>query len=812
MADETIDSLVLAARFDDQGLDAQARGALNVVANAVKQAQTTIPPLNIDTKRLVATLEAAGLDVNAFFAGMRDEIAIVAQEIAESETAISEGARRMAAGFAAASAQANPWARGLANVAAANAAIGPGFVVSNRSANLLRGGLAQLAVQATGASGALGQVAQAVAFAAGGATGAIAAAAGIGVLALAYNQLTKSAREAAEAQQKSVDALRAAVSAGQDVLAANLAVATKRARDLERRIEEARAQPPAPGFAGSTFFTAEITKMERELTELQIVIGQGNDLFLIGEKAKQAAASGTTQKIKEATEAAKEFQNVARQAGGGNLTQGAGGAAALAAGIPLVQQGARQADLLSGEGDAIQRVREETEAWNQALDEAIKDSERAFKADRPLKLARGIDEVTDGLRDVARAAGSVGLIGDEAARAIGDVIALGDALAKVVASASTGNIFGAISAGIGVIGGLFGESARAEEHARIVAQNSERLAELTLAVRQAEFGGAGGVARASEIVGATFAIDAAARARGSGIDPTDALRKALAQTGLSLTEFDKLVRDTTGIQVLDDEGELVAKAFRQAREAIEAYTEAITHFGTTIGELEAQERARDELGLSGRSSDPAIAAIERARDVILKGVELSPEEEARVSAMDLSTPEGREAFKEWERDLFRRAEAGQLTPEQLGAYGSVTELVGALGSAAEGINAFDDAVSEATKSMSNMPDTFKLASAEWEARAVDTRGAGPGTPEMGPWPWQPEPWSLPLPIPAPRGSDGASLPLPDRGGEPRITLNGPFSLTVSVPGANRSLGDIARAVVDELEHAGISNFGLAPPP
>src|SRR5690348_12823544 len=71
MAEEQVDALVLAARFDQTGIEAQARDALSAVAKAVKGSD--IPPLNIDTTELLAKLKETGLDASEFFAGMKEE-------------------------------------------------------------------------------------------------------------------------------------------------------------------------------------------------------------------------------------------------------------------------------------------------------------------------------------------------------------------------------------------------------------------------------------------------------------------------------------------------------------------------------------------------------------------------------------------------------------------------------------------------------------------------------------------------------------------------------------------------------------------
>jgi ABC-type transporter Mla subunit MlaD len=80
--------LVLASKLDTAGLDAQGREVVGVVTDMARQMQG-LPPLEIDTNRVVSALEAAGLDVNEFFRGFSEAIAEfhAVAEAAESSAA-----------------------------------------------------------------------------------------------------------------------------------------------------------------------------------------------------------------------------------------------------------------------------------------------------------------------------------------------------------------------------------------------------------------------------------------------------------------------------------------------------------------------------------------------------------------------------------------------------------------------------------------------------------------------------------------------------------------------------------------------------
>jgi hypothetical protein len=88
------------------------------------------------------------------------------------------------------------------------------------------------------------------------------------------------------------------------------------------------------------------------------------------------------------------------------------------------------------------------------------------------------------LQGVTQRAGALAGIGQEAEQSIEQVIGLVDALSKVTAAATTGNVFGAIFAGLGTLGAAFGGQDReAEELKRLQAENTSALQEATAAYR-----------------------------------------------------------------------------------------------------------------------------------------------------------------------------------------------------------------------------------------------------------------------------------------------------------------------------------------
>ncbi len=77
MAEETVDALVLTTRFDESGLDRSAQqqiAGLQAFVNQINRTAEGIEPVEFDVSALADQLEAAGGDVSAFFAGVREGV------------------------------------------------------------------------------------------------------------------------------------------------------------------------------------------------------------------------------------------------------------------------------------------------------------------------------------------------------------------------------------------------------------------------------------------------------------------------------------------------------------------------------------------------------------------------------------------------------------------------------------------------------------------------------------------------------------------------------------------------------------------
>jgi hypothetical protein len=276
-----------------------------------------------------------------------------------------------------------------------------------------------------------------------------------------------------------------------------------------------------------------------------------------------------------------------------------------------------------------------------------------------------------------------------------------------------------VGAGINVLGGLFGQDATQREHDAILRENSAAIERNTMAQNARLQGGAGlglgldavTAAQADAVFRSFEAFDFT-----GGANAAKALEKALEGTGISLQELDAIARQN-GIELLDSKGRVVAGALDQLGIAIEQTIDRITHFGTSLSDREKVLATRDALGLgplAGQAED--LQALARTREIQLGGLELDAGLEARIAALDLATKEGRQAFLEFNRMLFRMAENGELTAEQLGTFTSVDELLGPIHDAATGINALSEASHAAANELSIVPRGFRTAIHAFEAQ------------------------------------------------------------------------------------------------
>jgi hypothetical protein len=421
-------------------------------------------------------------------------------------------------------------------------------------------------------------------------------------------------------------------------------------------------------------------------------------------------------------------------------------------------------------------------------------------ADTVNSIARGVHEIGGALADV-------GVLSQEAARDLNDVADTFNAIAH-------GDIGGAIAGGIHIIGDIFGKSQTEKELEAAMKSNEAALNRATAAYErfQGKFQGAGGIAEQQAI--AQRALSDPGIQKGLADKDVNEVTAVAKRLGLTWGDL-RLSADTFGIS-LERSHHLVDGATDAWVEAMRIAAEAATSLPTDISSQQLTAENRDKLGLPStvtglpHSADPAVANLERIRDIELNNLNLSAAEEAKIRNLDLATAEGRKAFLEEQRSLEQRAETKGFTQEELQNFQNAQELQGIIGQAADGLNAFADATANATKNLSNVPDLQNLAEQEFRARSAFSTGQGPNDGAQ-----------LPITIGGPdrlRGID-FTPPIPAPGiSESRMGLDGekvadPITSALGKLSGGSSLKDLVEALMPTSAHAltGAQSSGRAQP-
>jgi hypothetical protein len=360
------------------------------------------------------------------------------------------------------------------------------------------------------------------------------------------------------------------------------------------------------------------------------------------------------------------------------------------------------------------------------------------------KLSDSIHDVVNAVGLAANAASALGAFGDEAEQQIGSVLRLGDALGDLAKNASTGNILGVIGAGIGAIGSIFGKSQTEKDLEEATRENTAAVraatAEQQLA-RSGRFEGIGGIAELQatihDIQTAVAAAEAAALAaeqqrQQSGdardiaghqaVIPSDfgALVDAANAAGLTLDELEA-VAERYNITLVKD-GVLVDGALEALAAKAGLAAQAAEGFGKTFEEQSALATLKSRL--AGTDQDPA----EQFRESLegLKGAG------AEGIANLFGDPSNLAAVRAQAQRLLQEFEAGTLPIKDLGHL-TKDDFTRFLNQTADYLDSFGNSVQEATKALSNVPDTFNLAAAEFNAQAVAAPPAAPAPPPtLGP--------------------------------------------------------------------------------
>lgn len=732
----------------------------------------------------------------------------------------------------------------------------------------VRSGLAQVAVQSVGTSNSLGQVAQGLLLLGSGTTAVIVLAAAVGVGAKAWELFTEEQHKAARAADDLAKALHASRVA--DVtpreqlfrqVAAAIGLQARAQLELNKIQAEENQLLKDPMFSLANQYrlrklNAEMAQRQLDIDRGQAGLARGGGAGVISDlglelstlQTDTIAAADARRRLAIATTSMGEAERAAATTLADSITKLERHKQAEEEATKAAKD---HADFLKKQKADYEEVSTEVLKMSKALEKDLKkalqdvaDAAEDFaKATRDAidslptvedihldflqKQRQAFLDIADASAGLVNTANSVGLIGDNLADAAIAGINLADALNQIdLKGATTANVLGLLGAGIGVLGSLgklFGGEAIAREHAEIVKRNTERLAELRISLDSA-LQGLRGAETALRILDVSN-IFQAGKVPGKGgttFDPSAELRAALDAAGLSLIEFAAIVRQQTGIEILDREGHLAAGAWEQARKAVEQHAEALRKAAAE----EADRRALEKLNAAADAlEEAALLALQAARTAMeqiqsafpglvdlhdqLSGVgeninsEISKAMAALVAGLptgvvpdallglfdiNFNDAEAREALRKKMLALVDTLLSGQgaalgITPEMLGP------ILAFLGVGADIIDQFNEATKEATKSLLNVPHGINLMALEFQAQAAG--GPSRGIPTTQP---------VLFGEPTRRGTDGASLPM-----QQVVHVTVGDVIVQALPGQNAA--EIARNVKLELQRVSMSRFG-----
>jgi hypothetical protein len=217
-AAQALQAAAVAARQAAEGLGPLAQGAsalglLGTQADAAEKSLAKLPARAAAIDAVAAAMARGSRGSLDFQVGLRrlEQQQEAARQRAEL---LATANQRLVAGMSAAgreafaaSAGTRAWELGLANLRARQGALDTSFAISGKGAEKLRAGFQALALQATGTSPAIANLVNGLLLLGPGSTAVLGVAAAAAVIGVAYNALTKNAREAKEEAEKLTEEL-----------------------------------------------------------------------------------------------------------------------------------------------------------------------------------------------------------------------------------------------------------------------------------------------------------------------------------------------------------------------------------------------------------------------------------------------------------------------------------------------------------------------------------------------------------------------------------------------------------------------------
>lgn len=401
------------------------------------------------------------------------------------------------------------------------------------------------------------------------------------------------------------------------------------------------------------------------------------------------------------------------------------------------------------ERDAIERAArqsygESVGMYLTPVDTSRPDSKGADPKEAADSLAQAASDVTRGIVDVADAFGG---LDDRSRRALTGITGLISGLDRLGsgggALANIGSIAGIIGAGaqlIASIGG--GNDAIHRERNDILRRNTDALERLTANLTGNTYGGAASVLNtlanpefrtAGGVQQSGFtAIWGAGLGDGDFADQMKILGPVLAEAGLTFADLNRIAEDA-GITLRDSAGEIIPGALEDLHEALGPVIEALFSFGDSLNDQMSLMNAAADI-FDRDPNDHAAAANDMA-DLLAR---MAPDLFGGLADLDMGSADDRALMEAAIRDIFTQLSNSELTPEMFGQFGSAEELLSALLSADNSLDAFSEATERATSAMLNIPNALPLELIRQGVYQSIANGgqatppSGPATPPSGP--------------------------------------------------------------------------------
>jgi TP901 family phage tail tape measure protein len=349
-------------------------------------------------------------------------------------------------------------------------------------------------------------------------------------------------------------------------------------------------------------------------------------------------------------------------------------------------------------------------------------------------------------------------------------------------------VMGAIgSLASGLLGSMFGESEAERERNNLMRQNNQALKDLTARAAGLMVSGNSLVAARGALGGVTASGLSSLKGLGLGAVNGSNQRAFLEGIGMSLAQL-KLIAESAGITIVDEQGRLIGAALKQLGEAIGPLIDTLTKFNkNSFADLTTLADARAQI--YGTADDPmaALQAQLATFEAVAGGA-------AGAFGLDdalASSAEGRAAIQEGIKQLFEMIASNTLTPEMLGGFTSVQEMLQALLGVNTALGGLADAAGKAAGSMQNVASGFKYQLRAFQA--MDARIIGGAAPTM------PPPFTGAAPV---GGRTPTSRPRTGETGG-ALTLNGGLTVNVVAP-AGSDPDAFARAIYPALRREIVS--------